>query len=58
MDDILQTTYISPFVSEKIFTLVEISPKFVRKGPIVNNSVLVKVMAWYWRGHNPLPGVT
>ena len=35
------------FVNEKICILIEISLKFVPRGPIENNPALVQIMAWY-----------
>ena len=34
------------FVNEKFFILIQISPKFVPKGPIDSNPALVWIMAW------------
>ena len=34
------------FWTENIHTLIEISEKYVPKGPVVNKSALVQVMAW------------
>ena len=41
-DDILKCI----FMNEKLRILIQISLKFVPKGPIDNNSALVQVMAW------------
>ena len=43
------------FMNEKLRILIQISLKFVPKGPIDNMSALVQVMAWRRRGDNPLP---
>ena len=43
-DDILKCI----FMNEKLRILIQISLKFVPKGPIDNNSALVQVMAWRW----------
>ena len=45
------------FYEENIYTLNQISLKFVPKGLTNNNnkSALVQVMAWYTRGSKPLP---
>ena len=42
------------FVNKKFCILIEISLKFVPKGPIDNNPPLVKIMAWRWIGIKPL----
>ena len=42
------------FFNEKFCILIEISLKFVPKGPIDNNSALVQIMAWRWIGDKPL----
>ena len=42
------------FVNEKFCTWIKISLKFVPKGPIANNLVLVNIMAWRWIGDRPL----
>ena len=42
------------FVIEKFCILIQISLKFVPKGPINNKSALVQVMAWCWTGDKPL----
>ena len=33
---------------------IQISLKFVPKGPIDNKSMLVQVMTWHWTGARPL----
>ena len=43
------------FLSENIGSLIQISPKFLPKGPIYNKSALVQVMAWRQTGDKPLP---
>ena len=43
------------FVNEKLRILIQISVKFVPKGPIDNKSALVQVMAWRRRVDKPLP---
>ena len=43
------------FVNEKFCILIQISLKFVPKGPIDNNSVLVQVMASRRSGDKPFP---
>ena len=43
------------FVNEKFCILIKISLKFVPKGPISHNPVLVQVMAWCRTGDKPLP---
>ena len=39
----------------KCCILIQISPKFVPKGPIDNKASLVQVMAWHRTGAKPLP---
>ena len=43
------------FMYEKSWILIQISLKFVLKGPIDNKAALVQVMAWHRRDHKPLP---
>ena len=43
------------FMREKNCILIQISLKFVHKGPIDNKSALVQVMAWRRTGDKPLP---
>ena len=50
-DDIFK----SIFMNENIRILIQISLKFVPKGPIDNKSALVQVMACCRAGDNPLP---
>ena len=42
------------FVNENVRILIEISPKFVPKGPIDNIPALVQIMAWRRPGDKPL----
>ena len=42
------------FVYERFCILIKISLKFVPKGPIDNNSALVKIMTWHQIGNKPL----
>ena len=42
------------FMNEKVCILIEISLKFVPKGPINNILALVQTIAWRWSGHKPL----
>ena len=42
------------FVNENVRILIEISLKFVSKGPINNNPSLVQIMAWRRPGDKPL----
>ena len=42
------------FMNEKFCILIEISLKFVPKGPINNNPALVQLMAWRQIGNKPL----
>ena len=42
------------FVNENVRILIEISLKFVPKGPISNNPTLVQIMAWRRPGDKPL----
>ena len=43
------------FMNEKFCVLIEISLKFVPKGPIGNSPTLVQIMAWRRIGDKPLP---
>ena len=43
------------FINEKFCIFIQISLKFVPKGPIDNMSVLVQVMAWCQTAIKPLP---
>ena len=43
------------FLTEKRFIFVQNITKFFRKGPTVNKSPLVQVMAWCQFGAKPLP---
>ena len=45
------------FMNLQCCILIRISLKFVPKGPIANNSALVKVMAWCRTGAKPSPEV-
>ena len=49
-DDIFECIFF-----EKFFILIQISLKFVPKGPNENKSALVQVMAWRRIGDKPLP---
>ena len=42
-------------MNEKFCISIQISPKFVPKGPIDNKSALVQVMAWCRTGDKQLP---
>ena len=42
------------FVNEKFYILMELSLKFVHKGPIDNNPALIQMMAWCRMGDKPL----
>ena len=42
------------FLNENVWISIEISLKFVHKGPINNIPALVKIMAWRWPGDKPL----
>ena len=41
-------------LNENIYISIEISLKFICKGPINNIPVLVQIMAWRWSGDEPL----
>ena len=41
-------------LNENIWIAIEISLKFVPKGPVNNIPVLVRIMAWRWQGDKPL----
>ena len=43
------------FLNEYMKILIQISLKFLPKGPINNDSTLVEVMEWYQIGDKPLP---
>ena len=43
------------FLNENDRILIQISLKFVPRGPIDNNPALVQVMAWRRTGDKPLP---
>ena len=49
-DDIL----IRIFFNENVWIPIEMSLKFVPKGPINNIPALVQIMAWRWQGDKPL----
>ena len=49
-DDILKWI----FLNENVWISIEISLKFVPKGPINNIPPLVQIMAWRWLGDKPL----
>ena len=42
------------FMNETFCVFIQISLKFVPKGPIDNISVLVQEMAWHWKGNKSL----
>ena len=42
------------FVNEKFCILIQISLKFVPKGPIDNYPALVQIIAWRWTGDKTL----
>ena len=42
------------FLNENVRILIEISLKFVPKGPIDNKPALAQIMAWRWPGDKPL----
>ena len=44
------------FLNENVRISIKISLKFVSKGPINNNPVLVQIMAWRRPGDKPLSG--
>ena len=46
--------FIRIFVNEKFYIFIEISLKFVPKGPITNDPALPQVMAWRRIGDKPL----
>ena len=43
------------FLNENVWISIEISLKFVPKGPIDNKLALVQIMAWRRTGGKPLP---
>ena len=42
------------FLNENVWILINISLKFVPRGPINNIPTLVQIMAWRWPGDKPL----
>ena len=42
-------------MTEKFYILIQISQKFVPKGPFDNQAALVQIMAWHQTGNKPLP---
>ena len=46
------------FLNEKFSISIQISLKFVSRGPIDNKPALVQVMAWRRTGNKPLPKPT
>ena len=46
------------FLNENVWIWIEISLKFVPKGPIDNIPKLIQLMAWHWPGNNPLSEAT
>ena len=56
MAAISQTTFFKRLsMNEKLCIFIQISLKFVRKGPIDSKSSLFQVMAWRRAGDKPLP---
>ena len=47
-------TFDSIFLKENVTILIEISLKFIPKGPIYNIQALVQIMAWHWSGNKLL----
>ena len=41
------------FVSENSSILIQISLKFVQKGPVDNKPALAQIMAWRWTSDKP-----
>ena len=52
--DKMDATFKRIFVNENVWILIEISLKFVPKGPINNIPALVQIMAWCRPGDKPL----
>ena len=42
------------FLNGDVWILINISQKFVPKGPIINIPALVQITAWHWPGNKPL----
>ena len=42
------------FLNEEFRILIQMSLKFVLKGPTDNDQALVEIMAWRWIGDKPL----
>ena len=49
------TSFKCTFLNKKCGIFIQVSSKFVAKGPIDNTSVLVRVMALQWTGDKSLP---
>ena len=54
MAAILQTTFQINVINWKSFILIQITLKFIRKGPIKNKSALVQIMSCDRTGDKPL----
>ena len=52
--DAISQTFKRIFLNENVEISIEISGKFVPKGPINNNPALVQLMAWRRSGDKPL----
>ena len=52
---VTDNTFKRIFLNEDVRTSIQISRKFVPKGPIGNKPALVQVMAWRRTGDKPLP---
>ena len=49
-----EDTFKCIFLNENIWSLIEISPRFVPKGPINNIPTWGQIMLWRWPGNKPL----
>ena len=54
----ISDVFLCIFLKDNFCSLINISLKFVPKGPIDSKSSLVQVMAWCRMGGKPLPEVT
>ena len=54
MATIFQRHFKRIFLNENVWILINISLKFVPKGPINNISALIQIMAWRLTGDKPL----
>ena len=53
-DDIFKRIWMKMKMHENVWISINISLKFVPRGPLNNNQTLVQAMAWRWPGDKPL----